>query len=484
MKIKNRFTLATALAGGAFATLVAQTAPGAAPTVATPAPAASADSAATPAANSAPARPARGAAAPQHVGGIQAVSTTTSYKFFFGTGDAPPGYTKIAGDMAYNDTRGYGFDAGTNATIVSKKMAGQPDVNLATADKMFYFSTALPEGNYKVTVTMGHPDVATDVSVKAESRRLMLENVQTKPGEYVTKTFTVNIRTPEYPGGEVKLKGGPPLYREDMQEAWDWDKGLTLEFNGEHPSIANLQIEKVDVPTVFVIGDSTSCNQSAEPYNSWGQSITRFFKPDVAVANHGESGETIWDNLGRHRFDKIWSLMKPGDYLFVTSGHNEPNGKNGNMTFDQRFYDDFKRVVDQARTLGGIPVLVTPISRAPGAPSLGPYPDELRQLAKDDKVALIDLNSSTATFYKAVPDYRVVFATRTEATHTGDYGSYEVSKMIMMGIKQNNLPLAKSIVDDFTGYDPAQPDALESYKVAPTPKKSVASATAAVPDGN
>ncbi len=480
MKIKSPLILAAALTSGALATLVAQTAP--APAVATPTPAASADSAAAPAANSAPAtgRPARGAPAPQPIGGIQAVSTTSSYKFFFGTGDAPAGYTKITGDMAYNDTRGYGFDGGTKAEVLSKKIDGQPDVNLATADKAFFFSTALPEGNYKVTVTMGHPDVATDVSVKAESRRLMLENVQTKPGEYVTKTFIVNIRTPKYPGGVVNLKAT----RETQQEAWDWDNGLTLEFNGDHPSIANLQIEKVDVPTVFVIGDSTSCDQSSEPFNSWGQSITRFFKPEVAVANHGESGETIGDCLSRHRFDKIWSVMKPGDYLLVTSGHNEPNGKNGNMTFDQRFYDDFKRVVDQTRTLGGIPVLVTPISRAPGSQSLGPYPDELRQLAKDDNVALIDLNSATATFYKAVPDYHVVFASRTEATHTGDYGSYEVSKMIMAGIKQNNLPLAKSIVDDFTGYDPAHPDAFESYKVAPTPKKSAANAAAAVPDGN
>jgi hypothetical protein len=78
----------------------------------------------------------------------------------------------------------------------------------------------------------------------------------------------------------------------------------------------------------------------------------------------------------------------------------------------------------------------------------------------------------------------VAFASRTEATHTGNYGSYEVSKILIAGIQQNNLPLAKSIVDDFKALDPAHPDPFESYKVAPTPRKNAASAAAAVPDGN
>ncbi|HTB63430.1 MAG TPA: GDSL-type esterase/lipase family protein [Opitutales bacterium] len=491
MNKKSLFTLSAAISGGILATLTAQTAPAPAAASAIPTqpatPATSVPAAGTdpknqilttaetlnvggapstaPAATTAPARAAR-AAPSQKVAGIQAISTTSSYKFYFGTGDAPAGYTKITADMAYNDARGYGFDGNTTASIITKKIDGKPDVNIATTDKLFFFSTALPEGNYKVTVTMGNPDVATDVSALAELRRLMLENVQTKPGEYVTKTFTVNIRTPQYPNGAVNLKAP----RESTDEAWDWDKGLTLEFIGDHPSISDLRIEKVDVPTVYVVGDSTSCDQVVEPYNSWGQTITRFLKADVAVANLGESGETIGDNLGRHRFDKIYSLMKPGDYIFITSGHNEKNGKNGNMTFDQAFYDDYKQIVGKSRALGGLPVLVTPISRAPGSASLGPYPGELQKLATDENVPIIDLNASSATFYRAVPDYHAVFATRSEATHNNDYGSYEVSKMLITGIRQLKLPLAKSIVDDFTDFDPAKPDALESFKVVPTPK--------------
>lgn len=81
--------------------------------------------------------------------------------------------------------------------------------------------------------------------------------------------------------------------RETVQEAWAWDDRLTLEFNGAHPGVATLEVAKIDVPTVYLLGDSTVCDQPREPYNSWGQMLTRFLKPDVAVCNGAESGDAI-----------------------------------------------------------------------------------------------------------------------------------------------------------------------------------------------
>ena len=95
-------------------------------------------------------------------------------------------------------------------------------------------------------------------------------------------------------GDQVHLKP-----REKTNEWWAWDDKLTLEFNGTHPALRSLEIEKADVPTVFLLGDSTVCDQPAEPWNSWGQMLPRFFKPEVAIANHAESGETIANSLAR-----------------------------------------------------------------------------------------------------------------------------------------------------------------------------------------
>lgn len=445
-----RSTLAAALAGGAFTVLAAQTAP---------APAAEAPAAV-------------GGRAAQPIGGIQADAKTSAYKFFFGAGEAPAGYTKVAADTTYSDARGYGFEPGAMITMVSNKTPGQAPI--ATADKQMYFSTALPEGNYKVTVTLGNPDVATDVSVKAELRRLMLENIKTKPGEYVTKTFIVNTRRPTYNGGVVNLKAP----RESMQEAWDWDNGLTLEFNGDHPSISNLQIEKVDVPTVYIVGDSTSCDQMSEPFNSWGQSITNFFKPDIAVSNHGESGETFADSLGRHRFDKVWSMMKPTDYLIVQFGHNDMKAP-GTV---ESYRNAIQKVVDGTKKTGGTLIIVTPMNRhtfsgTTVTNSLNGYPYAAWEMAKNNGVACVELNGMSKTLYESFgPEgSQILFAqtspTAHDGTHHSDFGSYELAKCVLVGVQQAKLDLAKHIVDGFS-FDPAKPDQLANFKVAPTPRKT------------
>lgn len=51
--------------------------------------------------------------------------------------------------------------------------------------------------------------------------------------------------------------------------------------------------------------------------------LTRFFKLTVAVANHGESGESCSVSLSRRRIDKIAAMMRPGDYLVMQFGHND-----------------------------------------------------------------------------------------------------------------------------------------------------------------
>ena len=105
----------------------------------------------------------------------------------------------------------------------------------------------------------------------------------------------MNVRTPAIAGGgEVRLKP-----REKTTEVIAWDNKLTLESTNTHPALHSLEIEKITgIPTVYIAGDSTSTDQSGEPFNSWGQMLPRFFKPDIAIANHGESGESLRSYFG------------------------------------------------------------------------------------------------------------------------------------------------------------------------------------------
>jgi lysophospholipase L1-like esterase len=388
-----------------------------------------------------------------------AQSNAARLKFQFGAGSAAPRNTLVAPEMIYTNELGFGFERG--AELKANDHGG------VASDKGFFFSAAVPEGNYRVTVTLGGSPVASETTVNAELRRLMLERVRTGPGKTETRSFIVNVRRSAIAGGrEVRLTP-----REKTSETWAWDDRLTLEFLGTHPAVVALEIEPVEVPTVFLIGDSTVCDQSREPYNSWGQMITRFFKPVVAVANHAESGESIAGALGKGRFDKIWSQIRKGDYLFVQFGHNDMKSTATNAL--EIYTADLRRIVDEARRRGASPVLCTSVSRRTFnddgkiTNSFGGYTDAARLVAKEMSVPLIDLQAMGAAFYESMgPDgSHRAFANLRENTHHNDYGSYEIAQCVLQGIRQNKLELAADIVDDFKGFDPSHPDPIENFKV-------------------
>jgi lysophospholipase L1-like esterase len=399
-------------------------------------------------------------------GGARAESPT-SYKLAFGSAEGRAGYTLVPATAAFDKARGYGFEPGAAVTAAT--------AGFVTSDRPFYFSVAVPEGNYRVTVALGDPAGESDTTVKAELRRLMLPDVPTASGKVETRSFIVNVRTPVYPGRRVHLKAP----RETTAEAWAWDGNLTLEFNGKRPCLDTLTVEQVDVPTVYLLGDSTVCDQSGEPYCSWGQMLPCFFKPDVAVANHAESGETLRSSTGAHRLDKVLSLLTPKDYVLIQYWHNDMKSKDPDAA--QQYKALLKSWVGQIKAKGATAVLVTPMNRhtfdgATVTNSLKEYPQMVREAAAEEGVPLVDLNAMSKTMYEALgPEPSIQLfehaagSKKFDATHHSPYGAYELAKCVVQGIRQDKLPLAAHVADDLPPFDPGKPDAASDFKVPPSP---------------
>ena len=392
--------------------------------------------------------------------------------FQFGAGPAADGVRLVAAGDIYSEERGCGFEPGLEVRNVPGGVAGSP---------AFYFTTDLAEGNWRVKVTLRGPRGGGDATVKAELRRLMLGPVRLPEGQVLERSFIVNVRTPRIvtrngvAAGRVALKGP----RETTQEAWAWDDRLTLEINGA--VLGALEITPARVPTVFLLGDSTVCDQMREPYSSWGQMLPRFFRPTIAVANHGESGETYRDSIARRRLDKIISVMQPGDVLLLQFGHNDQKqiaaGTGGPFT---TYQEEMKTHLAAVRRVGGIPVVVSPMERrrfdAEGhvAPSLADYARAAREVATAENVAFIDLNAMSRKFYEALgPEASAqAFAApdgKVDNTHHNNYGSYELAKCIVQGIRDAKLGIAAQIADDFTGFDPAHPDDPGTFAIPASP---------------
>lgn len=397
-----------------------------------------------------------------------------TFRFSFGPGRAPSGYTQVSPDAAYSRERGYGFERGAEITAVEREGAGY-----CTSRSPLFFSVAVPEGNYRVTVTLAG-DGGAGTTVKAELRRLMLERVRSAAGKPVTRSFIVNVRSPKIAGTERRVRLKAP--RETTDEAWAWDEKLTLEFNGPQPGLESLVIEEVDVPTLFILGDSTVCDQSREPYASWGQMLPRFFKPEIAVANHAESGESLVSSARALRLEKVLSLMKGGDYLLIQYGHNDMKSKQPDAP--RAYKATLKRWVRQAREKGGIPVLVTPMNRhtfegRTVTNSLREYPEMVRQAAAEEHAALIDLNAMSKELYENLGPRESIRLfkhnadlTRFDGTHHSPYGAYELARCVVEGLRRSCPDLARHLTDDGPAFDPARPDPEAKFQVPSSPQFS------------
>lgn len=391
------------------------------------------------------------------------------------------GYTSLTDVSAYTEATP-GFDLDTIPTI---------SANSCSSDKPFFFSAALPEGSYRVTVVLGS-DKASTTTVWAEARRLMLEKIPTSANGSSKNTFDVNVRYPEFTDavGTVQHVHLKPRERNGNM---DWDHKLTLEFNGDNPSVRSIVIEPIKKePTIYIAGDSTVVDQDVEPWTAWGQILPRFFRPGVVVANHAESGETIKSFVGERRFDKIFTQIKPGDYLFMQFAHNDQKlqrGTNHAVVPIDEYKSLLTEYIAKTRAAGATPVLVTSMNRrtfdASGhiTNSLAGYPDAMREVAREQHAALIDLNAMSKTLFEAMgaegskkafmhfPDN--AYPNQTQAinddTHFNSYGAYELARCIVDGIRQNNLPLKKFLTKDAVTFNPAHPDLQPDFHLPATP---------------
>ena len=397
-----------------------------------------------------------------------AVVDAAGFKFDFRSAAAEEGFTQVTPQAVYDAQRHYGF------------------LESPAPDKPAVFAVDVEEGNYDVTMRFGDPAKATSTTIKAESRRLLLENVETAPGKYETRTFTVNVRKPAIStGGTTSLNSrelGPPPVP-------DWDDHLTFEFNGKQPGVAMMEIKPAnEAITVFIAGDSTVTDQSNEPWAGWGQMLPRFFQQGVSVSNQAESGLALYSFKGQKRLDKVLSMMKKGDYLFIQFGHNDQKDKTAGAGPFTSYKANLKKFVEAARSKEGIPVLVTPMERRRWKgnvpePTLADYAEAVRQVGTEEKVPVIDLNAMSLKFYTALGPEKstkafVFYPANTfpgqdkelkDNTHHNSYGGYELARCVVAGIKASVPALATHLAKDAGDFEPSKPDPVEKVDIPLSP---------------
>ncbi|MFJ8490182.1 rhamnogalacturonan acetylesterase [Streptomyces sp. NPDC094038] len=278
----------------------------------------------------------------------------------------------------------------------------------------------VPPGDYDVTVRLGG-DTASGTSIGGETRRSLLPETQVAAGRHLTRAFTVNVRTPE---GEPTGPDGTP--------------GLDLTIGGPAPALAGIRVTPSARHTrqLFLVGDSTVCDQPADPYSGWGQQLPQYLRKGVAVANYADSGESTVTYLQNPQlWGTVQPLIRPGDLVLIQLAHNDKT------TDEVTYRTNLETLVAGVRAKGGRPVLVTPIVRrwfnADGTLNndiallvngLGVnHPEVIRSVAAAEDVPLIDLTAKTKALVESLgvegSKALYLYNEKKDNTHTSAYGA-------------------------------------------------------------
>lgn len=402
-----------------------------------------------------------------------AQKSNTESIFLFGSEIGTGSAININTPISYANSSGYGFDFGTDEQVDIQKSG------FTSSDFSVYFSVKLAEGNYRIEVTYDTTLKEEEIFVKAESRRLMVQFILPTDSLTQIKSFLVNLRTPNLENNESII------LKERELTHLNWDEKLTLEFFGKVP-IQRIRISAVEnLPTIFLAGDSTVTDQDLEPWASWGQFITAYLKDQIVIANYAYSGASLSSFKASKRLEKITSLMKKGDYLFIEFGHNDQKQKGAGQGPWLNYTALLTEFVLAARERGAFPILLTPTERRffteneKLKSSHGAYPEAMRKVAVTLGVPLIDLTEITTTLYESWGDEHskkafVHYPANTftgqdieleDNTHFNGFGANEIALCVLEEIKNKKLDIAKYIKDEVSSYSPEHPNNSSSWKV-------------------
>jgi lysophospholipase L1-like esterase len=219
--------------------------------------------------------------------------------------------------------------------------------------------------------------------------------------------------------------------------------------------------------TIYLAGDSTMAQKLPEkrPETGWGEELQKFFKDGtVVVDNRAKNGRSTRTFIEEKLWQGIVDNLRKGDYVFIEFGHNDSSKeKTDRYTPPEDYRKNLIRFINEARAKGAIPILLTPVMRrrfdkeGNFQDSHGVYPDIVRAVASEYKVALIDMHrksegvikqygmeESRKLFLQLKPGENSNYPRGVEDnTHFSPLGAGIMARLAVEGIREQKLGLAQ-----------------------------------------
>lgn len=234
------------------------------------------------------------------------------------------------------------------------------------------------------------------------------------------------------------------------------------------PSAAHLPPEGVLAMKAFrgepfkivLVGDSTVATEGG-----WGPEFCALLAPNVTCKDDARNGRSTKSFID----EGLWSkaLDERGQYYFVQFGHNDqkPNPKLHSDP-DTGYSDNLRRYITDARAIGAIPIIVSPLSRRNYKDGqlvddgLKAYAAAARRVAASEHVAFVDLFDLSQHYLSAMsqeqadgldavahPDAKAENGspTKPDRTHLNDKGKGVFGRMVADNVIRAEVELGPNV---------------------------------------
>lgn len=217
---------------------------------------------------------------------------------------------------------------------------------------------------------------------------------------------------------------------------------------------------------IILVGDSTMATRTG-----YGDALCARFQSNVACLNHARGGRSTGSFRAEGLWDKVQQQLRESapysdTYVLIQFGHNDQPGKPGRSTnLVTEYPANLARYVTEARALGALPILVTPLTRRSFRgqwlhDDLAPWSATVRRVARELQADLLDLNMHSAAAVQAMgtvpadtlaqepPPKEALIDGRKSAfdyTHVGPKGAALFSGIVIKDLVRLRPALAASL---------------------------------------
>jgi lysophospholipase L1-like esterase len=227
------------------------------------------------------------------------------------------------------------------------------------------------------------------------------------------------------------------------------------------------------LPTLFVVGDSTA-NNSGKGMRGWGDPFISYFDATkINVLNRARAGRSSRTFITEGLWDKVLADMKPGDFVLIQFGHNDAGAINDDsrargslrgigeeteeidnlLTKKHEVVHTYgwymRKMIADAKAKGATPIVLSLTVRniwkdgkvERGSGRFGQWAQEV---ANSQHVAFLDLTNIVADKYEQMGEEKVKELFSTDHTHTSPAGAEMNAASVVSGLKAlKNNPLSK-----------------------------------------